>query len=255
MYTNTVDRAQSMRRGEASDRVWSGVILAELRQAAIGYTEAALESTAPDVRRVFERLAYDTARKHEQLTAILQQNRLLEPAFAAPFEEVQRAAAQAAETVRLAKTLHQAGRVRTPATAAAPSVPQMSYTPRIQGYSPYMNMQQPPTARPPEFALPHNMPFGGLPGGTYLPPQPQPQAQAQEAPAPQREPEPAVSSALREETSLAAVAPPAAESRAAEPAHEAAPTAPPAPKRSGGRRAKAGPAVEAGANEPEQLTT
>ncbi|WP_309121763.1 spore coat protein [Paenibacillus sp.] len=265
MYTNTVGRAQPMRRGEASDRVWSGVILAELRQAAIGYTEAALESTSPDVRRVFERLAYDTARKHEQLTAILQQNRLLEPAFAAPAEEVRRAAAQAAETVRLARTL-QAGRAGTPAaSAAAPTVPQMSYAPRNQGYSPYMNMQQ-PQARPPEFALPHNMPFGGLPGGSYVPPQPQAQqpSQAQpqygaagttEAPAPERDPEPAVSSAVREEASLGAVAPPAAASPTAEPAHEAPPTAPPAPKRSGGRRAKASPAVEAAANDPEQLTT
>jgi len=28
--------------------------------------------------------------------------------------------------------------------------------------------------RPPEFALPHNMPFGGAPGGSYVPPRPEP---------------------------------------------------------------------------------
>ncbi len=265
MYTYGLDRRlpPAPRRGEATDRVWSGVILAELRQAAISYTEAALESTAPDVRRVFERLAYDTSRKHEQLTAILQQNRLLEPAFAAPATEVQRAASQAVETARAARAFPASRSVS--AAAPAPSVPQPGNSaPRMQGYSPYMSMQPPQPSRPPEFALPHHLPFGGLTGGAYVPPQPQPHfgggASAsspggearQEAPAPvsRIEPEPAQSSAVREEASRAS----APEASAAEPAApEATPTAPPAPKRGGGRRAKA--AAEPAAAEPEQLTT
>jgi len=277
MYTYGLDRRlpPAPRRGEATDRVWAGVILAELRQAAIGYTEAALESTSPDVRRVFERLAYDTSRKHEQLTAILQQNRLLEPAFAAPAAEVQRAAAQAAETARAARAFAASRAVS--AASTAPSAPQPGYVaPRTQGFSTYMGLQQPPyqppqqpASRPPEFALPHNMPFGGLPGGAYVPPQPQPHfgggrdaagpsgpsaGAAHEAPAPTNriEPEPAVTSAVREEASLG-TAPEAPAAEAAAPEAVAAPTATPAPKRSGGRRAKA--SADAAAAEPEQLTT
>jgi hypothetical protein len=219
---------------------------------------------------VFERLAYDTSRKHEQLTAILQQNRLIEPAFAAPAAEVQRAAVQAAETARAARAFP-ASRPGSVA-ATAPSVPQPGYgAPRTQGYSSYMGMQQPqyqqpqqPASRPPEFALPHNMPFGGLPGGAYVPQQPQQHfggggasagqgaGAAHEAPAPTSriEPEPAISSAVREEASLAAPEASAAERPA--PEAVASPTAPPAPKRSGGRRAKA--SADAAA-EPEQVTT
>jgi len=268
MYAGAMERRPAPRRGEQTDRIWSGVILAELRQAAISYTEAALESTSPDVRRVFERLAYDTARKHEQLTAILQQNRLLEPAFAAPAAEVQRAAAQAAETARSAKTLG-AGRAGIPATPPQTPPQTPPYQPRtMQGYSPYINMQQ-QQPRPPEFALPHNMPFGGLPSGAYVPPQPQQRqiggvgfgsagSAEREAPPPHRDPEPALSSALREEASAerGEGSSPAAASGSSAASEVAEPVAPPAPKRTG-RRAKPSPAVASATagDETEQSTT
>ncbi|HZG56132.1 spore coat protein [Paenibacillus sp.] len=280
-------------RGEASDRLWTGVLLDELRQTAIRYTEAALEASSPDVRRVFEQLAYDTVRRHEQLTGIAQQNRLLDPAFAAPVHEVGRVAARAAEAQRAVAQMTAGFGRPSPETGAAPTsptspkspayaAPPQPSAPRWPSYSTYLNMQQ---ARPPEFALPHQLPFGGAPAGHYTPPQPQPRpapafaessrrASSSElsypaptnaqpaAPAlassaadeerafpealpPMRDPEPARSSAVREEASVEARE--AGTAGQPEPSAQDAPSAPQPTATKRSRRAKASAAEAAAA--------
>lgn len=102
MYkTIPIDRS-SGRRGDLPDHVLGGAILAELKSAAIAYTEAALDAASPEARRAFERLAGDSARRYGQLLAILQQNRLAAAEDAALPQEMQREARRAADVARAA---------------------------------------------------------------------------------------------------------------------------------------------------------
>jgi chemotaxis protein histidine kinase CheA len=190
IQTGSIERGQS-RHCELPDRILAGAILGELKQAALEYTEAALEATTPDVRRAFERLAYDTSRKHEQLSSIMLQNQLNEPAFAAPQQEIQR---EAQRSSALAQSLQQyvkgqlapqvpafnsymSGQQRPMAPTGAMYTAGFANAGRnVQGgfaaaYQPNASVTH-TGAQPPEFALPHNMPFGGLPSGSYMPPQP-----------------------------------------------------------------------------------
>ena len=102
MIPGMMERTAPTRRGGLPDAALAGAILGELRQAVLMYMEAALEATAPDVRRLFERLGYDAARKHELLASMMRQHGLLEPGFPAPAPEVQRAASRAAEAAQAA---------------------------------------------------------------------------------------------------------------------------------------------------------
>ncbi|MCI3923337.1 hypothetical protein MO973_24225 [Paenibacillus sp. TRM 82003] len=106
--TVSIDRSPA-RRSELPDHVLGGAILAELKAAAIAYTEAALDAASPDTRRIFERLAGDSARRYEQLLAILQQNRLAAADYAAPPQELQREAQRASATARAVSTYAQRG--------------------------------------------------------------------------------------------------------------------------------------------------
>lgn len=137
-----IERLQPLRHGTLlPDRMLAGIILAELKQAAMGYTEAALAAASAEVRRVFEWLAFDTARKHEQLRVIMQQNGLLEQGFAAPAQEVRRTAERCRAALR--------GLQRP-----------MASPPPIPSFRPYMDGWRPPQSAPglPEFALPHMPP-------------------------------------------------------------------------------------------------
>lgn len=85
------------------DRMLAGILLSELKQAVLQYTKAAMEATCGEVRRTFERLAYDTIRSYEQLRGILELNRMQAPAMAASLQDIRREAARSEEVRRGAK--------------------------------------------------------------------------------------------------------------------------------------------------------
>lgn len=149
-----------------SGAMWSGIILDELRQAAIRYTEAALDSTSPAVQRCFERLARDAANRHELLQAIMLQNRLLEPDAAASAGDVDRAADRAAAMAQSLRRSARRGPTPTPSPGPSPaqaaSAGGFPTGMPVPGASLYAS-----APRPPEFALPRQGAFGGMPAAAY----------------------------------------------------------------------------------------
>lgn len=133
------------------DRVIAGALLSGLKQAVLQYTRASMEARAVEVRRTFERLAYDTARKHDQLLGIMELNRLSEPVYAVPAQDIQREAARGEEVRR---SCMQFVRERLSASAGwqrpafAPSGMQSMNAPAVSNAS-----------HPPEFMLPHDVPM------------------------------------------------------------------------------------------------
>ena len=182
MIPGMMERTAPTRRGGLPDAALAGAILGELRQAVLMYMEAALEATTPDVRRLFERLGYDAARKHELLASMMRQHGLLEPGFPAPAPEVQRAASRAAEAAQAAsqrarepQAMHRAAPQQPMRPAQPQGMNQASPQAMLQGQQQGMHQVSPQGMHQVSAQAMHQAQFAGAPmrpAHVYAPPEP-----------------------------------------------------------------------------------
>lgn len=138
---------QETRHCPLPDRFLVGNVLSGLKQAVQVYTEAALEAATPASRRMFQQLAHDAMMKFEQLESMAEQHRLFDaadvPVSQLRVQQVSRLAAETASHLRQLVNARLSGR----------HIPQYTNT---------------ATVKPPEFMLPHEVPFA-VPAGPFEP--------------------------------------------------------------------------------------
>lgn len=164
IHTMQNEQGVAIRARAFSERTAALNVLNALRRAVLDYTTAALEASAPELRRMFERMAGEAMQSYEQLVEVMRQNRLYtDAAPAASVQEVMMV------SQRCMDVLNNMGRMPNEPRAAYVQAPNRAnqWQPAYYSYAQQpQTMQQPPAAQPPYgvgFGRPSgpSFPFGG----------------------------------------------------------------------------------------------
>jgi hypothetical protein len=101
IHTHTMNNEAS----RPSDRTLAEQVLNELKRVSAEYVAAATEASASDLRALFRELANQTLDAHERLYTAMRAHGLLDAAFAAPQQEVQKQAQKSSEAYRATSQL------------------------------------------------------------------------------------------------------------------------------------------------------